>query len=263
MAPEIPRPLEHPIETNGSAPKKPLRTRPLTSVQERRLTTYLDEKILELTRGYKKHHNRRPQLKLHAYLSAARHLLSFILQIPPVDPSTSLRTTYMLRITGDVLAAVCRYPLTAPPTAPEDHTEDAMDTSPDWTASNANRPAATEADLRSTLTELIDLLDDLDQAWFAVLQRQIWDPDEGAGVYLVLDATIACKSTPVTQTDIARLRSIIVGSEEVLDVWLEEERVSMSRNVSGRRCGNAFDRWGLLGDFDELFHRALDFLDRG
>ncbi|KAF9009675.1 hypothetical protein BDQ17DRAFT_1077564 [Cyathus striatus] len=54
MAPEIPRPLEPPIETNGFAPKKPLRTRPLTSAQERRLTTYLDEKFLELTRGYKK-----------------------------------------------------------------------------------------------------------------------------------------------------------------------------------------------------------------
>ncbi|KAF9009667.1 hypothetical protein BDQ17DRAFT_1274673, partial [Cyathus striatus] len=219
MAPEIPRPLEPPIETNGSIPKKPLRTRPLTSAQERRLTTYLDEKFLELTRGYKKRSQPTSSVKtLHAYLSAARHLLSFILQIPPVDPSTSLRTTYMLRLTGDVLGAVCGYPLTASPTAPEDLTEDAMDTSPDSTMPNVNTPAALEADPRSTLTELIDFLDDLDQAWLAVLQRQLWDPDEGTGVDLVLDVTY--KSTPLTQTDIARLRSIIVGGEEVLEVWL-------------------------------------------
>ncbi|KAF9009674.1 hypothetical protein BDQ17DRAFT_1348601, partial [Cyathus striatus] len=209
---------------------------------------------------------------LHAYLSAARHLLSFILQIPPVDPSTSLRTTYMLRLTGDVLGAVCGYPLTAPPTAPEDHTEDAMDTSPDSTTPNVNTPAALEADPRSTLTELIDFLDDLDQAWLAVLQRQIWDPDEGTGVDLVLDIDATSKSTPLTQTDITRLRSIIVGGEEVLEAWLEEERVSMSR--SRRRANGVdgvlglgeedvatlLDHWGLLGDFDELFHRTLDFL---
>jgi len=164
-----------------------------------------------------------------------------ILQIPPIDPSTGLRIAYLLRLTGDVLNAIPGYKLDMP-------------TSP----------------AHATLKNLIEFLDDLDQAWLAILQGQMWDPESGEGVDLVLPSDLISepdenvpgsatqlKSSPPTQTDLARLRSLLFSGESSLEEWLVAERKNglTEDDVSVMLAG-----MGLLDQFDSLFVRTLDYL---
>lgn len=110
------------------------------------------------------------------------------------------------------------------------------------------------------LPEVLDWLDDLDQAWVAVLQSQVWDPQEGAGTDLLIDAEEAAggmKSSPVTQTESTRLRSLLVGGAASLEEWLESCNSEQSEDddVEGM-----LQRLGLQSGFDELFSRTLDYL---
>ena len=197
-------------------------SRPLSSAQERKLVAFLDDQFMELTRGYKKRSQPTTHLPtLSLYLDAARQILSLILQIPPLDPSTSLRTALLLRLTSDTLNSITGYPA-----------------------------------LPESLPEALDWLDDLDQAWLAVLKAQIWDPIEAKGVDLIIDAADASegmKSSPVSQTERTRLRSLMLGSSASLEDWLynhddDEDVESM------------LERLGLQADFDGLFSRTLDYL---
>lgn len=229
--------------------------RPLTSRQERNLMTYLDDHFLQITRNFKKRAETSSTLRtLHAYLEASRHLLKIILQIPPVDPSTSLRTAYLLRLTGDVLSSITGYRLTSesPPTNGQ-----------------ADGPIASTANLdsiplplaRSALQDLLDFLDDLDQACVAVLQGQVWDPSSGAGVDLVVPIDSSnVKSTPPSQTEVARLRSLLIGGQSALEEWLGEERLTRGGEGEEDDLSATLERMGLLDEFDELFSKTLDFL---
>jgi hypothetical protein len=161
---------------------------------------------------------------LSHFLAAARQILAIILQIPPIDPSTSLRTAYLLRLTNDVLSSITGY--------------------------------APDADL---LSEVLDWLDDLDQAWLAVLKAQVWDPTEG-GVILVIDAAEASAGTgssPLTQTEHTRLKSLIMGGMTSLEAWLEKEQP----NEGGEdELESRLKKLGLEADFVDLFARTLHFL---
>ncbi|KAF8237111.1 hypothetical protein L208DRAFT_1356724 [Tricholoma matsutake] len=199
--------------------------RALSARQEKKLVDYLDERFLELTRGYKKRSEPTTHLPtLSHYLESARQILSLILQIPPIDPSTSLRIAYLLRLTNDVLSSITGYP-------PDAH----------------------------ILPRVLDWLDDLDQAWLAVLQAQVWDPSTG-GVDLVIDAADASagvKSSPLTQTESTRLKSLIVGGEASLEEWLEKGN---SDEPGEDELETRLRKLGLQADFDDLFARTLDFL---
>ena len=194
---------------------------------------------------------------LPAYLDASRHLLKIILQIPPVDPSTSLRTAYLLRLTGDVLNSITGYRLTSesPPT-------NGQADSP--IASTANLDSIPLPLARSALQDLLDFLDDLDQAWVAVLQGQVWDPSSGAGVDLVVptdsSSGLNVKSTPPSQTDVTRLRSLLIGGQSALEEWLGEERLTQGGEGEEDDLSATLERMGLLDEFDELFSKTLDFL---
>ncbi|PPQ78358.1 hypothetical protein CVT25_011641 [Psilocybe cyanescens] len=243
--------------------------RPLTSKQERKLVDYLDEAFLDLTRNFKKRSEVSSTLKtLPAYLDAVRRILALILQIPPVDPSTSLRIAYMLRLTGDTLGAIPGYTLALGP---------------------SENPSLT---IRDTLQDLVDFLDDLDQAWVAVLQNQIWDPASAEGIDLVLPASIEVlapapapapatnangnsvsrrptilKSTPPSQTDVTRLRSLLFAGQSSLEEWLAHARSAGTETELDTESqpqepdvSSMLARMGLLDDFDALFVRTLDFL---
>ncbi|EGN96407.1 hypothetical protein SERLA73DRAFT_186142, partial [Serpula lacrymans var. lacrymans S7.3] len=129
---------------------------------------------------------------LPAYIAAMQQLLAFILQIPPVDPSTSLRITFLLRLTGDVMNSVPGYP----------------------------------AEIKS-LPQLLEFLDDLDHAWHAVLRAQVWDPTAGEGVDLVIPVenidihqSKTIRSSPMSQTERTRLRSLLVMGTAEMEEWL-------------------------------------------
>ncbi|KAH6909116.1 hypothetical protein BKA70DRAFT_1222018 [Coprinopsis sp. MPI-PUGE-AT-0042] len=253
-------------------PNASIRLKPLTSFQERRLINYLDDRWLELMRNFKKRSQQSSKLPtLNDYLEEARHLLALILQIPPVDPSTALRTTYLLRLTGDVLGSIVGYSVTRRVSDPF-----AIPTS------DNEKPTLSLQDVRARLVDLVDFLDDLDQAWVAVLQSQAWDPSSAEGVDIseavesilhqpngdspMMDSS-QVKSSPPTATDVARLRSLLTGGESAIEEWLIKERISAVVRGANPGLESDYDdltanlaQLGLLEDFDNLFTRTMDHI---
>ena len=158
---------------------------------------------------------------LVAYLSAAHPLLALILQIPPIDPQAALRSSLLLRLTGEVMSSITGYQPTV-----------------------------------DSLPLLLSWLDELDRGWLAVLQSQIWDPDTCMGVDFIIpsDSSEASSihSSPISQTDRTRLRSIIVSGTSALEEWLERLDV-----VGAEDLPSALERLGATQAFDDLFHRTL------
>ncbi|KAJ7063695.1 hypothetical protein C8F01DRAFT_1219657 [Mycena amicta] len=197
-------------------------TRPLNTQQERRLVNWLDDELLKLTRGYKKRSHPASHLQtLPEYLDAAQTILRVILRIPPIDPSTSLRIAYLLRLTNDVLGAFSGY------------------------------PAAVEH-----IQTLLDWLDDLDNSWIVILQAQVWHPETGPED-LELDAEVLAsgrvKASPVTQTERTRLRSLLIGGSAALEEWVDAG--GLLHCPVGE---DDDDDGGTVQDaFEVLFHRTL------
>ena len=135
---------------------------------------------------------------LSSYLEATHHLLSLILQIPPVDPSTPLRTTLLLRLTSDVLSSVPGYGPALEPTA---------------------------------LPLLLSWLTDLDAAWLAVLRAQAWDPSHSRGVDALLPE--GKRSSRPSQTERTRLRSMLIGGTDALEEWIEKVTVVDQADLGG------------------------------
>lgn len=174
------------------------------------------------------------------YLEAARHLLLLVIQIPPIDPSTGLRTAYLLRLTGDVLSAIPGYQLNT-------------------------------TSIQETLRDLLEFLSELDQAWLAVMQSQVWDPSTAQAVDLVIaveddshgspnpPSALSIKSTPPSQTEVTRLRSLLFTGESALEEWLTNKK-TWADDVDNDDVSGMLEGMGLLEGFDSLFVRTLDFL---
>jgi len=112
------------------------------------------------------------------------------------------------------------------------------------------------ADL-ATLPDLLEFLDDLDQAWVTVLDSQIWDPYSKAAVDLVVTAGNLTEnnnkihSTPMNQTERTRLRSLLVTGTAQLEEWLA------GITNEGEEYQWALERAGLQQKFEDLFMRTL------
>ncbi|KAL7282898.1 hypothetical protein ACG7TL_002313 [Trametes sanguinea] len=204
---------QHGVEERATTPQA---VHPLSPTQERKLVDFLDDRFLDLTRNYKKRSDPSSTLpSLQAYLEATHHMLSVISQIPPVDPSAPLRTTLLLRLTGEVLQSIPGY-------------------TPDT----------------ETLPLLLAWLNDLDQAWLAVLRGQAWDPEECRGVDVELPADARC--TPMSQTERTRLRSLLISGSDSLEEWLEGLDTTGEGSVE-----ITLQRLGLEQAFNELFSATL------
>jgi len=98
----------------------------------------------------------------------------------------------------------------------------------------------------------------------AVLQGQVWDPSSGAGVDLVVPVDSSSGSnigsTPPSQTDVAWLRSFLIGGQSALEEWLGEERLTQGGEGEEDDLSATLERMGLLDEFDEVFSKTLDFL---
>ncbi|KAI0781521.1 hypothetical protein BD413DRAFT_31924 [Trametes elegans] len=194
----------------------PNTVRALSPAQERKLVDHLEERFLEVTRNYKKRADPSSTLPtLFEYLETTHHMLSLILQIPPVDPSAPLRTSFLLRLTGEVLQAIPGY-------------------TPDT----------------ETLPLLLAWLNDLDKAWLAVLRAQGWDPEECRGIDV--ERPPESRSTPVSQTERTRLRSLLIAGSDSLEEWLE------GLDTAGEGSFEVtLQRLGLEQSFNELFAETL------
>lgn len=173
--------------------------------------------------------------------------MSAILQIPPIGSQAALRTAFLLRLTGDFLSSVVGY--------------------------------TPQSDV---LPDLLGWLDDLDRGWLTVLRSQIWDPKTNEGVDLQVSADsflngddtsdthnvseeaslrsrlhserngAPMTSTPVSQTDRTRLRSLVIMGSDRLEDWMEGLHVEGAADVE-----SALDLLGLREGFEELFLRTL------
>ena len=158
-----------------------------------------------------------------------------------------MRIAYLLRFTGDVLFAIPGYQL---------------------------ETSTTTTGIQETLRDVLEFLDDLDQAWLAVLQSQVWDPSTGQAVDLVvalnddpqtinppskIPSALNIKSTPPSQTDVTRLKSLLFTGESSLEEWLTIEK-ARNDGADNDDVSSMLERMGLLDEFDSLFVRTLDFL---
>lgn len=105
-----------------------------------------------------------------------------------------------------------------------------------------------------TLPQLLAWLQDLDKGWLAVLRTQAWDTEghEGIDVVISSDEDVASlKSTPVSQTERTRLRSLLIGGTSNMEEWLT------GLDTGGEDYEVSLERLGLQQGFDDLFASTL------
>lgn len=208
---------------------EPSSLRRLSTKQERRLRDYLEDRFLDISRGFRKRCATPTILRRHAmpadqrvircdptsslrhlsaYLTAMQPLMAMILLVPPIDPSASLRTLHLLRFTHDLLEAISSYPLIGPP--PLTDVDDPEVVPP----------------VEVTLIQLFDVITQLDKGWQAVLSSQVWDPDARTGT----DSYVSTGG--VTTTDRIRLHSLLVTRRETIGEWLESGPVDLPQDVA-------------------------------
>ncbi|KAF8437572.1 hypothetical protein L210DRAFT_3546249 [Boletus edulis BED1] len=106
------------------------------------------------------------------------------------------------------------------------------------------------------LPQLLDFLDDLDEAWLAVLNSQVWDPSSGTGINLVTPVDVMeldrpIRSTPTSETERMRLHSLLVTGTAGLEEWLS----TLSTPAEDYQL--ALERAGFMQGFDDLFSKTL------
>ena len=66
---------------------------------------------------------------------------------------------------------------------------------------------------------------------------------------------------PPSQTDVARLRSSLIGGQSALKEWLGEERLTQDGEGEDDLSAT-LERMGLLDEFNQIFSKTRDFLGR-
>ncbi|QRW15327.1 hypothetical protein RhiLY_14326 [Ceratobasidium sp. AG-Ba] len=229
----------------------------LGPAQLRRLGDYLENKCLELTRGVRKRwvpiahfwqrafwthlgeaayvgDRNEPDAAygtLSAYLTAASSLVNMILLIPPEESSASIRTSWLLRVTGDIFEDVPAYSLGSQPGP-------ALETTPHEEGElQPPQPVLTEEGL-ATLDQVFQLFEKLDEGWCAVIRNERWDPALNHGIFAQASApgdhASGGPGVYFSVTDRTRLRSIIVSGKDEFDDWLAEQGGASHYEVSER-----------------------------
>lgn len=103
------------------------------------------------------------------------------------------------------------------------------------------------------LPELLEWLNELDRGWLAVLRAQGWDCDTQSGRDIILASSdTPIISSPLNQTERARLRSLLISGTGNLEEWL----LNLTGG-GGEDYEAALERLGLQQGFDELFNGTL------
>ncbi|EUC66054.1 hypothetical protein RSOL_506130, partial [Rhizoctonia solani AG-3 Rhs1AP] len=185
----------------------------LSAAQLHRLDDYLEAKCLELTRGVRKRlEPESPYSTLGAYVTASSSLVTMILLVPP---SEGTRTSWLLRVTGDVFENVPAYQLDTVLETVEEEEEPI--------------PVLSEQGLE-VLDSVFQLFEKLDAGWCAVIRDERWDPKEGHGIVESSDK----ESSGFSTTDRIRLRSLIISGKHELDDWLAEHGAGANFEVYQR-----------------------------
>lgn len=166
-----------------------------------------------------------------AYIEAVRPLLTVVLLIPPVGASSFLRSSLLLRLTGEILDSITGY-----------------------------IPAAFD--------QILDILGDLDRGWVAVLRSQQWNAEEKIGEGVPSAPTLQLggpllQRNSISQTDRTRLRSLLSSAMDNFEEWIE---TVVSRRTSGdlesaavepARSAELIELMKVQQSFDDLFTGTL------
>ncbi|KAK4053703.1 hypothetical protein OIV83_001359 [Microbotryomycetes sp. JL201] len=157
---------------------------PLSDKQEQRVQLYLDDQLTSLFRNFETRTTSTTTLpNINKYLEAVTPLLQFVLQIPASPPSNSLRTAYLLTLTGHLPDALSAYEL---------H--------------------------ESSINALWRTLRLFDKGWTAVLRGQDWD--NSRAIDNEIDGRTSTWTTTSTWTERARVSSIVSEVRNTLAVAL-------------------------------------------
>ncbi len=173
------------LKPTSIAPVSPLLS--LTPRQEDRLHLHLDDRLLSLERDERKQcvplhlpilqsNLMKPTSafgSLQALLGRLLPLLHLILQIPPVEPWSSLRISYLLTFTGSVSTYITSLPLVVFPSRATSHHRQ-------WDR-NGSGDAVIEEQAGRTMRALLDFLGEVDKGWQAVLRGDGWFPPSHTG----------------------------------------------------------------------------------
>ncbi|WVQ78759.1 hypothetical protein IAT38_000850 [Cryptococcus sp. DSM 104549] len=190
----------------------------LTARQEGRLRAHLDERLAALERDERTHNF----TSLPALLTRLSPLLQLILQIPPFPPSSYLRTSYLLTLTGVIPNYLSSLPLLPPGVARRAETDEQA-----------------QEEAGRVLRLVLAFLREVDRGWEAVLGGKGWVPPEKAvkrengedgeadGEAAGEDEGVLVGGKPVKvdfggqvdQTERIRLRSIILSGREKMLAW--------------------------------------------
>ncbi|KAM0792189.1 hypothetical protein ACM66B_004886 [Microbotryomycetes sp. NB124-2] len=159
---------------------------PLSDKQEQRLQLYLDDQLASLVRNFETRTTPTTTLpNVHNYLEAVTTLLQFILQIPAAPPSHSLRTAYLLTLTGHLPDALSAYELRD-----------------------------------SSIPMLWRTLRLFDKGWQAVLEGKDWHNGATTTISTTDAEASTSPTTTLSWTDRARLSSIVSDVRNTLAVAL-------------------------------------------
>ena len=124
-------------------------------------------------------------------------------------------------------------------------------------------PKSTVIDLDDVQPQLLDWLNDLDRGWLAVLRAQAWDPEARQGVDVPRahdglqppdgDTSGTVISSPLSQTERTRLRSLLIAGTARLEEWL----VGLDAADADADYTAVLETMGLQQGFDDLFAGTL------
>lgn len=117
----------------------------------------------------------------------------------------------------------------------------------------------------AVLPQLLDWLNDLDRGWVAVLRSQAWDADARRGVDVDVpgappgddlqppdgEPATAAPTSPMSQTERTRLRSLLIAGTGRLEEWLVDV------DGAGQDYAGVLATMGLQQGFDDLFAGTL------
>ncbi|KAG8804930.1 hypothetical protein FRC17_005825 [Serendipita sp. 399] len=236
---------------------KPRALHALTSAQERRLVTYVEDKLLDITRSFQKRFLPSSKLQtLPEYIHAMRSLIfDIIMSIPPIMPSGALRTSLLLRITADLFEAIPGYrPFVS---SDSDETEEEIMS----TSGGSGGSEVGETTKHYPLIDLFELFTDLDSAWMAIISCQVWNKETRTGQDVIVSATgMEVEHEYVMKeedeeskegildfaediqlyapnsTECTRLRSLIVTGMSAIEDWLDEAQAPDIAKSPFERC---------------------------
>ncbi|GAA6026968.1 hypothetical protein JCM8097_006002 [Rhodosporidiobolus ruineniae] len=154
---------------------------PLTEQQEARLIRHLDQQLAAFEGAFSsRHSSSSPLQSIHDFLDAILPLLSFILTTPAAAPTCSLRTSYLLQLTGFLAPAFDAYTLS----------DDSLDA-------------------------LFSTLDRFDAGWVCCLRGFDWDSAAGRA-----REEAGASGAAMRNTDRARLETLVREIKAVLAISL-------------------------------------------